>query len=197
MPRLRRSVVLVTLALATVLAVAACAGGPAAPRAPTASPGSGSATPAPIPGAPDRPTGPTQDATLVRVVDGDTIRVMIGGVEERVRYIGVDTPELNASSPATPDPYAEAATDANARLLDGGRLVLETDVSGRDQFGRLLRDVWVEHGGAWKLVNLALVAEGYAQVSTYPPDVKYADMLLVAQRAAREDGRGLWGGMPP
>ena len=178
----------VTLALAVALIATACAGG---------SMGSGSATPAPLPGAPDRPTGPTQDATLVRVVDGDTIRVMVGGVEERVRYIGMDTPELNTSSPATPDPYAEAATDANARLLAGGRLVLETDVSERDQYGRLLRNVWLERGGAWVFVNLALVAEGYAQVSTYPPDVKYVDVLLAAQRAAREDGRGLWGGAPP
>jgi micrococcal nuclease len=162
-----------------------------------ASPVPGSATPAPIPGAPDRPTGPTQDATLVRVVDGDTIRVTVGGVEEPVRYIGIDTPELNLSSPATPDPYAEAATRANAQLLAGGRLVLEKDVSERDQYGRLLRNVWVERDGAWMLVNLALVGEGYAQVSTYPPDVKYVDALLAAQRAAREDERGLWAGSPP
>lgn len=154
-------------------------------------------TPAAIPGAPDRPTGPTREATLVRVVDGDTIRVMVDGVEERVRYIGIDTPELNTSSPATPDPYAEAATDANRRLLAGGRLVLEKDVSERDRYGRLLRNAWVERDGTWTFVNLALVAEGYAQVSTYPPDVRYADVLLAAGRAAREGGRGLWGGSPP
>jgi micrococcal nuclease len=99
--------------------------------------------------------------------------------------------------PATPDPYAEAATDANARLLASGRLVLEKDVSERDQYGRLLRNVWLERDGAWLLANLALVAEGYAQVSTYPPDVKYADVLLAAQRAAREDERGLWAESPP
>lgn len=122
---------------------------------------------------------------------------MVGGVEERVRYIGIDTPELNASSPATPGPYAEAATEANARLLANARLVLEKDVSKRDQYGRLLRDVWVERDGAWTFVNLALVAEGYAQVSTYPPDVKYVDALLAAQRAAREDERGLWSGTSP
>jgi micrococcal nuclease len=142
-------------------------------------------------------TGPTQDATLVRIVDGDTIRVMVGGVEERVRYIGIDTPELNTSSATTPDPYAEAATEANARLLAGGRLVLEKDVSECDRYGRRLRNAWIERDGAWTLVNLALVAEGFAQVSTYPPDVKYVDVLVAAQRAAREAGRGLWGGTPP
>jgi micrococcal nuclease len=186
-----------SLALAVVLIASACGGGAVTPRASAGSPGSGSATPAPIPGAPAHPTGPTQDATLVRVVDGDTIRVMVGGVEERVRYIGIDTPELNTSSPATPDPYAEAATEANARLLAEGRLVLEKDVSERDQYGRLLRNVWLESAGAWRLVHLDLVAEGYAQVSTYPPDVKYVDTLLAAQRAAREEGRGLWGGPLP
>jgi micrococcal nuclease len=134
---------------------------------------------------------------LVRVVDGDTLRVLVDGVEDRVRYIGMDTPELNATSPATPDPYAEAATAANARLLVEGHLVLEKDVSERDRYGRLLRDVWVEDEGTWTLVNLALVAEGFAQVSTYPPDVKYADDLLAAEADARTAGRGLWGEPSP
>ncbi len=173
------------------------AGGTPAAGGPAATTGSRPATSAPFPGAPERPAGATQDAALVRVVDGDTIRVMVGGVEERVRYIGIDTPELNSTTSATPDPYAEAAADVNARLLAGGRLVLERDVSERDRYGRLLRDVWVERDGAWTFVNLALVAEGYAQVSTYPPDVRYADLLLVAQRAARGAGRGLWSGIEP
>jgi micrococcal nuclease len=192
----RRSTIIALLALAVAL-VAACGGSTTTPGASAGAPAVGSATPAPIPGAPTRPTGPTQDATLVRVVDGDTIRVMVGGVEERVRYIGIDTPELNRSSPATPDPYAEAATEANAQLLAGGRLVLEKDVSERDQYGRLLRDVWIERDGSWTFVNLALVAAGYAQVSTYPPDVKYVDAIRAAQRAAREEERGLWAGSPP
>jgi len=193
----RRPTVAVPFALAIALVTAACGGGAATEGASGGSLGLASATPAPIPGAPGRPTGPTEDATLIRVVDGDTIRVVVGGVEERVRYIGIDTPELNTSSPATPDPYAEAATEANARLLAGGRIVLETDVSERDRYGRLLRYAWVERDGAWTLVNLALVAEGYAQVSTYPPDVKYVVVLLAAQRAARQDGRGLWGVTSP
>jgi len=193
----RRPTVIARFTLAVALIASACGGGTTTPGASAGAPGVGSTTPAPVAGAPARPTGPTQDATLVRVVDGDTIRVIVGGVEERVRYIGIDTPELNTSSPTTPDPYAEAATDANARLLAGGRLVLEKDVSERDRYDRLLRNVWLERDGAWTFVNLALVAEGFAQVSTYPPDVKYVDALLAAQRAAREDGRGLWAGSPP
>jgi micrococcal nuclease len=200
MLRLRRPTAFLPLALACSLITASC-GGPATPGSSGGSPGGPGATatptPAPILGAPDRPTGPTQEATLVRVVDGDTIRVMVGGVEERVRYIGMDTPELNTNSAATPEPWADDATDANARLLARGRLILEKDVSDRDHYERLLRNAWVERDGAWTLVNLALVAEGYAQVSTYPPDVKYVDALLAAGRAAREAGRGLWGGSPP
>jgi micrococcal nuclease len=195
MVKSRRPAAVLAIALALLVAIAACGDG--VTSAPPGGTGSASATPAPIPGAPARPTGPTQEATLVRVVDGDTIRVRVGRVEERVRYIGIDTPELNAGSATTPDPYAEAATDANARLLAGGRIVLEKDVSERDQYGRLLRDIWVERDGTWTFVNLALVAEGYAQVSTYPPDVRYADVLLVAQRQARDAGLGLWGGAPP
>jgi micrococcal nuclease len=70
--------------------------------------------------------------------------------------------------------------------------MLEKDTSERDRYGRLLRDVWVERDGAWTLVGLALVAEGYALVSTFPPDVKYVDALVAAARMAREQGLGLW-----
>ena len=193
----RRLTAVAPFALAVALTATACGDSPVTPGRSGGPPGPGTGTPALVPGAPERPTGSVQDATLVRVVDGDTIRVIVGGVEERVRYIGMDTPELNLSSMATPEPYAAAATDANARLLAGGRIGLEKDVSERDRYGRLLRDIWVERDGAWSLVNLALVAEGYAQVSTYPPDVRYVDVLLAAQRAARDDGRGLWGATPP
>lgn len=214
-PRVRAVAPALALGLALALALAACGapgpavstddGGPAARTADVsagATSGAGAAATfdpgmlLAIPGAPSRPTGPTSDATLVRVVDGDTIRVLVDGVEERVRYIGMDTPELEMGTGATPEPYAEAATDANRRLLAGGRLVVERDVSERDRYGRLLRDVWIERNGSWTLVNLALVAAGYAQVATYPPDVKYAAALRAAQRAARDAGRGLWGLAP-
>jgi len=179
----------VAIALAAIaLAAAGCAapstGGPA---------GSGTAAPVPVPGAPERPTGPTREAILVAVVDGDTIRVRVDGVVEPVRYIGIDTPEPNPTSAATPEPFADEATAANSRLLEGGQRVLERDASERERFGRRLRRGWTQDDEGWTLVNLALVAEGYAQVSTFPPDVRYADVLLAAQRAAREAGRGLWG----
>ena len=76
-------------------------------------------------------------------------------------------------------------------------MILEKDVSETDQYGRLLRYVWLHDTTGWTLVNLELVREGYAQVSTYPPDVKYVDLYLAAQQQAREQGLGLWGLRPP
>jgi micrococcal nuclease len=122
------------------------------------------------------------------VVDGDTIDVELAGTTVRVRYIGVDTAE-------TVDPrrpvgcFGQEASDFNKALVDDRQVELEKDISETDSFGRLLR--YVNVGG--EMVNEVLVREGYAQVATYPPDVKYVDRFLAAQREAREADRGLWG----
>ena len=133
---------------------------------------------------------------MTRVIDGDTIDVLIDGRRHRVRYIGVDTPET-----VHPDRGVEwmgpQASQANAALVSGRRVVLEKDVSETDRYGRLLRYVWLRREGAWLLVNLVLVQRGYGQVVTYPPDVKYVESYLAAQREAREAERGLWGAPPP
>ncbi|MCC7089801.1 MAG: thermonuclease family protein [Chloroflexi bacterium] len=127
---------------------------------------------------------------VVRVVDGDTIRVLRDGAEERVRYIGVDTPELAHPTHGV-EPFGPEAAAYNEELVDGRSLCLETDVSDRDRFGRLLRYAWLEDG---TMVNELLVAAGMARVATFPPDVKYTESLLLpAQQAAAEAGRGLWG----
>jgi micrococcal nuclease len=135
------------------------------------------------------PTGPTQVAQVVSITDGDTIRVQFGGREYPVRYIGMDTPETHFGV----EPLGPEAADANARLVEGKQVVLEKDVSETDKYGRLLRYVWLRDDSGWLLVNLELVRLGFAQVATYPPDVKYTDSLLLpAQRAARAAGIGLW-----
>jgi len=155
---------------------------------PTAAP-----TPAPVLGS--APTGRTEAARVLRVIDGDTIEVDRGRGPESVRYIGVDTPET--VDPRRPVEWmGKEASDANGALVDGRDVVLEFDVSETDQFGRLLRYVWVSDGGDWLLVNLALVAAGFAQLTTYPPDVKYVDLYLEAQEEARTAERGLWGELP-
>ena len=141
------------------------------------------------------PTGPTSEATVVRVIDGDTIEVSVGGGTARVRYIGIDTPET--VDPRRPVGWmGPEASAANVVLVDGRSVVLERDVSETDSFGRLLRHVWVRDGDDWLLVSLALVSAGFAAVSTYPPDVRYVELFLDAQREARDAGRGLWGDPP-
>lgn len=147
--------------------------------------------PTPVFGA--EPTGPTQVATVVSVTDGDTIRVLLDGENVPVRYIGIDTPETQDGL----EWMGRQAADANASLVAGRQVILERDVSETDQFGRLLRHVWVEVDGEWVLVGLELIRLGVAQVSTFPPDVKYIDELfLPAQAAAREAGIGLWAAPP-
>jgi micrococcal nuclease len=141
------------------------------------------------------PSGPTEEARVVRVVDGDTIVVDRGRGDERLRYIGMDTPETVKPGSAVEWMGAEASA-TNRALVEGRTVVLEKDVSETDRYGRLLRHVWLEEDGAWLLVDLELVREGYARVSTYPPDVKYADLYLEAQVDAREHDRGLWGPGP-
>jgi micrococcal nuclease len=146
------------------------------------------------------PTGPTETATVVRVVDGDTIIARLNGRDERVRYIGMDTPEsVKPDSPV--EPFGVEAADENRRLVAGRTVTLERDVSDRDQYGRLLRHVWLppdeSPDGHWILVGLELVRLGYAQAYTEPPDVKYAELIRTAQRAAREAGLGLWSSPSP
>ncbi len=142
-----------------------------------------------------KPTGETVEARVVEVVDGDTIKVELDGETVSVRYIGIDSPETRA--PDSPLAwFGPAATKANAELVEGRTVVLEKDVSETDQYGRLLRHVWLETEGGILLVNLELIKRGYAQLMTYPPDVKYVDILTKAQETARSTALGLWAPEP-
>jgi micrococcal nuclease len=141
----------------------------------------------------EAPTGPTVTGTVVNVVDGDTIDVLVDGVEVRVRLIGMDTPEIHSGV----EWLGPEASDALSGLVAGQEVVLEKDVSETDQYGRALRYVWVDSGSGWLLVNLELIRLGFASVTTYPPDVKYVDALyLDAQQAAQDAGLGRWGPVP-
>ena len=184
---------LAVVALALLLFAAACE--PAAPAgetpglegqdAPptTAEPTS---TAAPASGGPT-PSG-LEQAVVVNVVDGDTIDVLLGGEERRVRYIGVDTPEtVDPRRPA--GCFGAEASARNRELVEGKAVGMERDVSEADAFGRLLRYVWLDG----RMVNARLVEEGYATASTYPPDVKYAALFASLQAEAREARRGFWG----
>jgi micrococcal nuclease len=129
-------------------------------------------------------------ATLARVVDGDTIRVRIKGHDERVRLVGIDTPE--SVKPGTPvQCFALAASARTKALLPKGSAVrLVRDVEERDRYGRLLAYVYRARDGLF--VNLALAREGYAVVLTVPPNVAHTEEFVAAARDAREHGRGLW-----
>jgi endonuclease YncB( thermonuclease family) len=133
-----------------------------------------------------------EPASLISVSDGDTIRVDVSGQIETVRLILIDTPETrDPNNP--PECYgAEASAFLEGLLPVGSELYLETDVSERDRFGRLLRYVWLERGDEANLVNEAMVRSGYAAQSTFPPDVKYEQQIQEAARFAREHGYGLW-----
>jgi micrococcal nuclease len=130
------------------------------------------------------------DATVVRVVDGDTIVARLGtGREERVRYIGVDTPE--SVKPGTPvQCFAEAASEFNASLVEGRRVRLVGDVEARDRYGRLLAYVYREPDEVF--VNAELVRQGYARPATFPPNVRFAGRFAALAAEAREAARGLW-----
>jgi micrococcal nuclease len=172
---------------------------------PTYPPALSTSTPAPpstfVPTArPTVPRTPTAgapaltQARLSRVIDGDTIDVVMGGQTVRVRLIGIDTPETNGA----PICYGQEATAHTQQLIDaeGGYLWLEKDVSETDRYGRLLRYVWLtpSSGSAvGKMLDEQLVADGYAQVSTFPPDVKYVERFVEAERTAKAAQRGLWG----
>jgi micrococcal nuclease len=172
-----------TVALGTPLIVAS----PSASTAPVTD-----VTPGPSFG----PTGQTEFAVVTKVVDGDTIRVDIDGTEFPVRYIGIDAPEPDATDPAVKQ-LADAATATNAALVEGQDVYLERDVSDKDQFDRLLRNVWIiDSGGSKVLVNLELVRLGFAAVTTFPPDVRYVDLLTSAQAAAQSEALGLWAPAP-
>lgn len=158
--------------------------------------GCGTATASPPPATNLAPLGVTETARVVRVVDGDTIVIDRGGGNERVRYIGIDTPE--SVKPNTPVEFmAHEASAANEALVEGREVVLERDVSETDHFDRLLRYVWLREGDSWVFVNLELVRRGFAQVATYPPDVRWTDTFLATQREARDAGIGLWGPVTP
>lgn len=129
---------------------------------------------------------------VTRVIDGDTIEIDRNGELEKLRYIGINTPE-------TVDPrrpvqcFGKEASAENKRLLEEKTVYLEKDISETDKFGRLLRYVYLPlSDGSVIFVNDYLVKQGFANVSTFPPDVKYKDKFLVSQKEASDNLRGLW-----
>lgn len=140
------------------------------------------------------------DITVQRVIDGDTIQLESG---ERVRLIGIDTPEMHESNKLRRDSQ-RSGEDISAiqklgrrsyeftkGLVEGKRVSLEFDVEKYDKYNRLLAYVYLKDG---TFVNAEIVKQGYASLMTIPPNVKYADLFQKLYHEAREARRGLWGG---
>lgn len=127
---------------------------------------------------------------VTRVVDGDTFDVDVDGKIERIRMIGVDTPE-------TVDPrkpvqcFGKEASAKTGSLIAGKRVTLEADATQgeRDKYGRLLRYVFLPDG---QNLGLVLIQEGYAHEYTYDLPYKYQQMFRDAEKTAREEKKGLW-----
>lgn len=181
-------------AAASSPAEAGAAPGSADPPAPAQSP------------TPESPSGLTPGAmlpaTVVRVVDGDTaVFQLASGAREKVRFIGVNTPESTTKK----EPYGKEASAYTASKLWVGRSVLlEKDVEPRDRYGRLLAYIWFAKPTAIttaelrvKQLNAKLANDGFAQQMTIPPNVKYADFYRMFVAEARSAGRGLWSGRSP
>jgi micrococcal nuclease len=126
-------------------------------------------------------SSPPNTARVTQVIDGDTI--VIEG-DYRVRYIGIDAPEVYPQ----PEACGIEAWEANRLLVEGKGVRLEGDVSEADQYGRLLRYVYVDS----VFVNAELVRNGLARAKAYPPDTKYQDYLEQMEVEARDAGRGMW-----
>ncbi len=143
-----------------------------------------------------------QTTTVVRIVDGDTLKVRYWGKEESIRLIGIDTPESRVNKKTKRDAkkngqdiktitaMGKRATEYVESLVKPGDLItIEFDAQQRDRYSRLLGYVYLSNG---KMLNEEIVKAGYANVMTIPPNVKYQDSFLRAYKQARESKRGLW-----
>jgi micrococcal nuclease len=135
---------------------------------------------------------------VTRAVDGDTLQLETG---ERVRLIGIDTPEMHESDKLYRDSdrskqdietikaMGRQSYEFTKRLVEGKRVSLEFDVEKQDRYKRMLAYVYLKDG---TFVNAEIVKQGYASLMTYPPNVKYADLFTKLYKEARENNRGLW-----
>jgi micrococcal nuclease len=140
-------------------------------------------------GSPSGGAGSSRPAHVLRTIDGDTILVAVGGAQERVRYIGMDTPET--VKPGTPVAcFGKRASAENHRLVDGRDVRLVADREARDRYGRTLAYVYRASDGLF--VNAELVRGGYATPLSIAPNVRFAARFADLARAARASGRGLW-----
>jgi len=139
------------------------------------------------------------DILVQRAVDGDTLKLENG---ERVRLIGIDTPEMHESDKLYRDSQrtgqdvrtiqalGRRAYEFTKKIVEGQRVSLEFDVEKYDKYDRLLAYVYLKKDGTF--VNAEIIKQGYASLMTFPPNVKYADLFLKLYQEARNNKRGFW-----
>ncbi|HEY4715600.1 MAG TPA: thermonuclease family protein, partial [bacterium] len=128
-------------------------------------------------------------AAVKHIIDGDTIVIDYQGRKEKARLIGINTPEIHHPEKGI-EPYGyEAKRFVEGILKAGDTIRIEFDIQLRDKYGRLLAYVYLADG---RFLNALLVENGYAQVMTIPPNVRYQELFLKLQRVARDNKRGLW-----
>lgn len=129
------------------------------------------------------------ETEVIRVIDGDTFVANINGVEEKVRLLLIDTPEVvHPSKPV--EPFGPEASQFTKELIEGKKVYLEFDIQERDKYGRILAYVYLLDG---RMLNELLLEKGLAQVVVYQPNVKYVDEFREIQKEAQKNKVGLWG----
>lgn len=126
-----------------------------------------------------------EKAIVAKVIDGDTIEL---SDKRKIRYIGINSFEMNDERLEIKC-LAEKAREANRNLVENKEIEMEKDVSDTDKYGRLLRYVWIDG----ILVNEELVKNGWAEVSSFPPDIKYQERFRIEQIKAKLNDLGIWG----
>lgn len=146
-----------------------------------------------------------ETAKVISITDGDTIVVDINGKTEKLRFIGIDTPETHHPNKPVQH-FGKEASDYTTKQLTNKTIYLQKDVSERDKYGRLLRYVWLVKPSTNEpskeevianCFNAELVKNGYAHAYTYPPDVKYNEIFKELETKAREKHIGLWNNENP
>ena len=126
---------------------------------------------------------------VISVTDGDTFKIDYNGEEKKVRLIGVDTPESVSPNKEKNNNYGKEASNYTKERLEGKIVSIEFDVQETDKYGRILAYVYLEDG---TMYNKELLKKGYAQVATYPPNVKYVEEFKEIQKQAIENSVGFW-----
>jgi micrococcal nuclease len=137
---------------------------------------------------------PTDRGAIIAVIDGDTVDVDLGGRVERIRLLGIDTPETVDPDRPVGCHGPEASALTHSLLPDGTEVRLERDEEARDHYGRLLAYVFRVDDGLF--VNEAILAAGEAEILSIAPNHAYAGQLAAVAEGARAAGLGLWGGCP-